>query len=178
VIYNQPRGLNDNSYGANAIGWGTKGHTFGNLTGSDHAEFIFKDKTGKIVMQFSIDYISAKSGTPSGFASLGPFGGDGDFTTGNPLNLLSFNTSLAKNLNDKGFCTAGNCTFSGVNLLVDSPPPTPDPSDDPYNVADQFDPWEFTNSYEMKISGLAFGTAGFGSVSVGELHNSPAKQCP
>ena len=36
-MYDQFPAPNDNSYGVNAVGWGTKGHTFGNLVGSDHA---------------------------------------------------------------------------------------------------------------------------------------------
>ena len=37
IKYDQFPAPNDNSYGVNAVGWGTKGHTFGNLVGCDHA---------------------------------------------------------------------------------------------------------------------------------------------
>ena len=39
IAYDQFPAPNDNSYGVNAVGWGTNGHTFGNLTGSDKAGF-------------------------------------------------------------------------------------------------------------------------------------------
>ena len=79
---------NDNSYGTNALWVGTpKGaHKFADLTGSDKAEFIFKDKNGKVVLDFFIDYITLNTAgivTPSGYSSLGAFDGDGKIVTGN-----------------------------------------------------------------------------------------------
>ena len=69
-----------------ATGWGSKGHKFSDLTGSDEATFQFTDKTGKVVLSFQEDYISqATSATfgdgvtihyPSGYGTLG-LGGDG-----------------------------------------------------------------------------------------------------
>ena len=80
IAYDQFPAPNDNSYGTNAVGWGR--HTFGfNLTGSDKAGFQVIRPDGTIVLSFNIDTISAKAGTPSGYASLGPFGGDGDIVT-------------------------------------------------------------------------------------------------
>ena len=172
VRYNQSRQINDNTDGVNAIGWGTKGHTFSNLTGSDKAEFKFTAAgSTSVALDFFLDYITAKAGTPSGYASLGPDGGDGSMVSGTRANLLSWNTSLAKNLNNTGFCVGLNCTYSGTNLLVDSP--AADANCNVTNAA--FAAWNFTNAYEMKISHLAFGSAGFGAVSVGLIHNSPPK---
>src|SRR5262249_5375717 len=72
---------NDNSYGQFDVGWGgANKHKFSDLTGSDHAEFIFKDKNGNVVLDFFLDYISqtaVTAATPSGYASLGVSGGDG-----------------------------------------------------------------------------------------------------
>jgi hypothetical protein len=181
VRYEQPLSLNDNSYGTNAIGWGSKGHTFSNLTGSDKAEFFVKDANGNVVLHFFLDYISQGtktpgSPTPSGYDSLGPFGGDGDFVSGNSQFLLSWNTSMAKNLNETGFCTGTppNCTVSGVNLLVNSPPAAAYPEPDP-----PFGAWDFTDAYEFTVSKFAFpNNTAVKNVSVGLIHNSPAKVCP
>src|SRR4029079_7446446 len=82
IKYDQFPAPNANSYGVNAVGWGSKGHTFGNLVGSDHAGFSVVNPSGTAVLDFNIDYISTKTGTPSGYASLGPFGGDGKVNIG------------------------------------------------------------------------------------------------
>ena len=66
----------DNTYGANAIGWGSTdaadpmdgmkkkkgGHTFGDLVGSDHVELLLTDGSGATVMDFKIDYVSVDAG--------------------------------------------------------------------------------------------------------------------
>src|SRR5262245_61294925 len=58
VAYEQDLSVNDNTYGTNAIGW-SGGHKFGDLTGSDKAEFRFKDANGNVVLDFYLDYVSA-----------------------------------------------------------------------------------------------------------------------
>ena len=174
---------NDNSYGTTAVGW-VKGHKFSDLTGSDHAEFIFKDSNGNIVLDFFLDYLSATAvtaQTPSGFATLGVSGGDGKLITGNAANILSFNTSLDENLNDHGFCSGGNCTVAGTNLLVNSPPTIcTDNTVACYTLppGSPFGAWNFTNSYTVTINKNAFGAAGFGSFEAGDIHNSPSKGTP
>jgi hypothetical protein len=136
IKYDQWPAPNDNTYGVNAVGWGTKGHTFGNLTGSDHAGFQVVDPTGAVKLDFAIDYLSAQTGTPSGYASLGPFGGDGRVNTGTltPADL-TWDTSLARNLNNLGYFASGvqvkgkpgtaGCPAANAagcaDLLVDSP---------------------------------------------------------
>ena len=173
VKYEQALNVQDNTYGANVIGWSTN-RGFNALVGSDKAKFTFKDKNGVVVLSFFMDYISAKTGTPSGYASLGPDGGDGSMVSpvGTRAYLLSFNTSEARNLNDNGYCSAPlSCTFAGVNLLVNSPP-----ASSSFVVSNPaFLNWNFVNTYEMKISAAAFGAAGFGTVEVSEVHNSPSK---
>jgi len=191
VTYDQFQALNDNSYGVNSVGWNNKQHKFQDLTGSDHAEFVFKDKAGNVVLDFYMDYISAVSGgikapkapkggspsptptitAPSGYASLGPYGGDGKLVSGNLANLIGFTSSEADNLNY--FATHGGLTQNGVNLTVDSPP-----ADANYNVANPaFAAWNFHNSYSVKISANAFAAGGgFGSVTIQNAHNSPQKK--
>jgi hypothetical protein len=38
-----------------------------------------------------------------------------------------------------------------------------------------FTNWDFKDSFEVTVSKAAFGTAGFGKVTIGEVHNSPSK---
>ena len=167
---------NDNSYGANSVGWLSKAHTFSSLVGSDKAEFILKDKNGNVVLDFFMDYISQKTGAAGGYATLGPDGGDGSMVSGNRAYLKSFTTSLTENL--KQFCTGTNCTVAGVNLLVDSPPTIcTDNTTACYALpaGSPFAAWSFTNSYTVVIAKEAFGAAGYGSVTIGTAHNSPGK---
>lgn len=112
---------NDNSYGVNAVGWGSHGHKFRDLVGSDKAGFAVK-QNGIVRLSFNVDYISAAAGTPSGYKSLGPFGGDGGIVTGTltPTDVM-FDTSLARNLNNTGYFSGGIQVGGDTNLLLDSP---------------------------------------------------------
>jgi hypothetical protein len=173
IRYDQNTGLNDNSYGTGAIGW-TNGHSFGNLTGSDKAEFILTDGLGTKVLDFFQDYITLQNAapfTPSHYASLGATGGDGSLVTGNSAWVMNPDSSLAKNLNK--FCVNAGCTtlVQGVALTVNSPA-----ADANYNTSNPFfNGWNFVDSFEVTVSHLAFGANGFGAVAVGLVHNSPAK---
>jgi hypothetical protein len=173
VRYDQSRGLNDNSYGVNRVSW-PRDHKFGDLVGSDKAQLKFTDATGKVVLDILVDYISTKAGTPSGYASLGVTGGEGKVNVGQAAWVLAADTSLAKNLNTLGLCVGGNCSGGGTNLLVNSPPTVGSSSYD-LPAGSPYTGWNFTNSYEVTISRLAFGSSSFGGVSVGEVHNSPPK---
>ena len=52
----------DNTYGTNASsGWGTQGHKFNDLLGSDQADFQFTDGKGNVVLDFVADYVSQGS---------------------------------------------------------------------------------------------------------------------
>jgi len=169
----QSRNLNDNAYGtpgAALAGW-TRGHTFGNLTGSDKAEFRFTNGSGAVVLDFFLDYISAATsktfpgcGTipyPSGYGTLGANGGDGRLVTGNINHILCASTSLTDNLNSplNGCCPSP--------YLVNSPSPEA-----------SFPNWNYVDSYTVTVSHDAFGTAGFGNVTIPDIHNSPAKTGP
>jgi len=168
VTFRQSRTLNDNVYGtpAPADGW-SGGHKFGDLTGSDKAEFRFTDSNGKVVLDFFLDYISAASSSvtpmgtisyPSGYGSLGPNGGDGSMVTGSKSNVLWWTTTLTDNLN------------SGLNGGFPSPytvnSPTPESS---------FPNWDYVDGFTVIVSKNAFGTASFGGVTIPYVHNSPAK---
>lgn len=165
VTLTQSRTLNDNVYGtpAPADGW-AGGHSFGNLTGSDKAEFRFTNGSGAVVLDFFLDYISAAtsktfpSGTvsyPSGYGTLGANGGDGSLVAGSLTNLLFATTSLTDNLNQAP-------AFYGYTVNS----PTPESS---------FPTWDYADTYTVIVSKNAFGAAGFGGVTIPNIHNSPAK---
>jgi hypothetical protein len=162
VTYQQ-FGINDNTYGSGSD-WG---HQFKSMLGSDKAQFIFTDGNGNVVLDFLCDYLTAASGTAAGYACLGATGGDGKLTTGDAAWILSATTSLAENLKTYAG-TAGYPTVGGINLWQNSPASNASP----------FGAWDFINSYTVVISKAAFGTAGFGSVAIGEVHNSPHRCGP
>jgi hypothetical protein len=146
IAYSQFPAPNDNSYGTNAVGW-PSGHTFNNLTGSDKAGFQIIRPNGTIAVSFNIDYITASTlnSPPSGYQSLGPFGGDGGIVVNSTPALvnngtqITWDTSFARDLNGPALwgatptwptptyftggvqtvCTAGT---NSANLLINSPP--------------------------------------------------------
>jgi hypothetical protein len=201
IVYDQFPAPNDNSYGVNAVGWGTKGHKFNDLVGSDHAGFALVDPGGTTQLDFNIDYITAETLSPapagySGYQSLGPFGGDGKVNVGslntdpNPATNpdISWDSSLARNLNTLGYCTAPlSCVHSGTNLLVDSPPVTDTSPNSTYQLANPGDfanGWDFHDTYFVTIKAAKLASLGFDintwkvQPNPDELHNSPAKPCP
>ncbi len=172
AIYDQLTTINDNSYGTNVVGWGSKTHTFSNLTGSDKAEFVFKNAAGTTVLDAFFDYITAKTGTPSGYDTLCATGGDGKVVTGGTY-IQGCSTSIAENLNTN--CKSGNCTVDSTNLLVNSPKTVSSTSYTLLNPSAYPYGWDFNVVYTVKVSGAAFGASGFGSVAVPSVHNSPPK---
>ena len=194
IVYDQFPAPNDNSYGVNAVGWGTRGHTFGNLTGSDHAGFQLVDGNGVVKLDFEIDYISAKTGTPSGYGSLGVTGGDGTLNLaadGQGAAGITGDSSMARNLNNLGYFVGGVQTpatmtaTNGTNLLVNSPR-TVNTTDD-YRLATPnpwANGWDFHDTYYVTISAARLASLGFNPQTwtvrpnPDKLHNSPAKPCP
>jgi hypothetical protein len=189
IVYDQFPAPNDNSYGANAVGWGTHGHKFSDLVGSDHAGFQLVDPSGVVKLDFNIDYLTAKTGTPSGYASLGPFGGDGKINVGTLTSSdVTFDSSLARNLNTLGYFSGGVQVVgnSVANLLLDSPPTLN--TTDSYTLtpaADAvFHDWNFHDTYFVTIKAAKLAALGFNPATwkvqpnLDELHNSPAKPCP
>jgi hypothetical protein len=159
VVFRQSRGLNDNVYGAPSVadGW-ANGHKFNDLVGSDEADFVFTDSHGKIVLNFQLDYISQSALYPSGYGSLGVTGGDGKMLVGAASNVLSYTTTLTDNLNQSP-------AFHG--FTVNSPSPE-----------SAFPTWDYVDGYTVVVSKNAFGSNGFGGVSIGYVHNSPSKNKP
>jgi hypothetical protein len=190
IIYDQFPAPNDNSYGVNAVGW-PSGHKFSDLVGSDHAGFQLVDQNGVVKLSFNIDYISQiTTGTvpPSGYASLGPFGGDGKILVGTltPADI-SYDSSLARNLNNVNIPGLFNAShvqqFGSVNVLVDSPPT--DALHQTYNNSDPaLAGWDFHDTYFVTIKAAKLASLGFDPTTwqvlpnLDQLHNSPAKPCP
>jgi hypothetical protein len=165
IVFDQFPAPNDNSYGVNAVGWGSHGHTFSNLVGSDHAGFQLKDPGGVVRLSFNIDYISANASAPSGYASLGPFGGDGSILVGSltPADI-AFTTSLANNLNNVNIPGLFNAShvqqFGSVNVLVNSPPT--DPAHQTYTNSDPaLTGWDFHDTYFVTIAAAKLASLGF-----------------
>ena len=159
VTFIQGTNVNDNTYGTNAIGWGATGHKLSDLTGSDQATFQFQNATGKVVLSFKLDYLSASALYPSGYGTLGVKGGDGGMIVGNASNVVSYSTSLTENLNKQPFL--GQLGKYKVN----SPG-----QNDPNRTQ-----WEYRMIYKVVVKGTAFGSVGFGRATLSDQHNSPAK---
>lgn len=185
IVYDQFPAPNDNSYGANAVGW-PNGHKFSDLVGSDHAGFMLVDPGGVTRLSFNVDYISANTAAPSGYASLGVLGGDGKMLVGTSSGITA-TTSLANNLNNiniPGLFNAAHVQqFGSVNLFVDSPPT--DAAHLTYAISDPtLAGWDFHDTYFVTISAAKLASLGFDRTTwqvlpnASQLHNSPAKPCP
>jgi hypothetical protein len=141
-------------------GMGMSGHTFMDLVGSDHAEIQLTDATGKVVLQFKLDYISQDPSRPSGYGCLGVTGGEGKVLVGSADWVVGWSTSLDRDLNERGY--ASYTTDSPATDANYTPnPATPD--------------WDYRVVYEAWISLAAFGTAGFGGATIAFVHASPSK---
>jgi hypothetical protein len=146
----------DNTYGTNAIGWGSKGHTFGNLTGSDHLILSLLDGNNVKKMETKLDYISASGG---GYDALGVTGGEGQMILGSSSDVLSATTSLDQNFNTYGYVLITNSPATDANYI---PNPT-------------YPNWIYDVWYEVEVRLSAFGSAGFGKVGITGVHASPSK---
>jgi len=162
VVFIQPVTLVDNTYGANSIGWGGdapsgKSHNFGDLKGSDKAQFTFTDGLGNVVLDVTMDYIDEDGGV---YSSGGVIDGDGDVHTGSAADVKAWGSSL-----DYSFNVLGHNTFT-----EDSPLSVPDYSDPPSAPG-----WIFEVIYEVQVDGALFAANGFGGVTIPIVHDSPNK---
>jgi hypothetical protein len=149
----------DNTYGVNAIGWGDKGHTFKDLWHSDHVALGILNGAGDTVFSGKLDLIHGTTATKSGYACLGPFGGEGAIFKGNASDIVSFGNSLDDNLN-----------YFGYNLQTDSPK-----TDENYKVNPDYPYWQYYVVYRLTIKRSAFGSSGFGKATMTSVHASPSK---
>jgi hypothetical protein len=153
IAFDQFPAFNDLSYGSNAVGW-LHGHKFSDLTNSDKAGFQILRPNNTVAVSFNVDLITASTlgSPPSGYKSLGPFGGDGSIVTNSSPPLTSdgttiqWDTAFARDLNGVqtpwgtysaptyftgGVQTIGTSGTNGTNLLVNSPPVDCSPPADP-----------------------------------------------
>ncbi|HTB73949.1 MAG TPA: hypothetical protein VK762_11930 [Polyangiaceae bacterium] len=138
---------------------GPGGHTFKDLVESDHAEFDLSDGAGRAVLSFDLDYISADSSAPSGYATLGVSGGDGKMLSGDSTAIVYASTSLARDLNACG----------------DSSYTTDSPATDSTYTANPLAPnWDYRVVYDVWVKSSAFA-AGFGEATIPYVHASPSK---
>ncbi len=146
IFYTQnARNINDNTYGTWAqAGWGTGGHTLGDLALTDKTEFIFYDENGNIKLDFFADYVSTITPTaqyPGGYHSCGflatcPDGSASDgsivinntgFSNDQLASLISIESSEAYNINHYTPTVGGSTTvdcgsYGTVDLTQNSPP--------------------------------------------------------
>ncbi len=157
----------DNTYGVNAIGWGTRGHTFKDLVGSDHAQLSLFDAGKTMVSQFNLDYITADSSAACGYGCLGVSGGEGGMLVGDAKYILAATTSLDRDLNGCGYCKSAACNG---DCTVDSPA-----TDKLYTPSASTPKWDYRVVYEVWVAAGVFGSNGFGGASITFVHASPSK---
>jgi hypothetical protein len=152
----------DNTFGTGSIGWPhRRGHTFlKDLIKSDHAELMASNAMGDEVVRFKLDYVSADPSAKSGYGSLGVRGGDGKMISGDPAWILAWNTSISRNMNERGY----------ASYTVDSPA-----TDASYTPNPSAPDWDYRVVYEAWIDLAAFGSSGFGDASIESVHASPSK---
>lgn len=193
----------DNTYGANAsAGWlngeKAKGHTFKDLTGSDHLDLLLTNGNGETVIELGEDYIHSltdegpkpggpkagpgektgtggSSGNGCGYATLGVRGGEGEMLSGDASSVLAVSTSIDRNLNACGYCSNAACTAGDTgegegDCTVNSPA-----TDESYTQNVLTPGWNYAVVYEVWIDLDAFGSAGFGQAYVTYVHASPSK---
>jgi hypothetical protein len=150
----------DNTYGTNTIGW-SNGHTFSNLTGSDHLQLALYDGANVKKMEFKMDYLTASTAAdaPSGYKSLGVIGGEGRMLLGSATDVVDVTTSLDENFNTYGYVLTTNSP--ATNSLY-----APNPS---------YPNWIYDVWYQCTIKLSAFGSAGFGIPLISWIHASPSK---
>jgi hypothetical protein len=139
---------------------GKGGHTFQDLLGSDHAELQLLDANGAVSMRFKLDYISESDEAASGYASLGVSGGEGKLIVGEPEWVLATATSIERNLE-----------ACGLDSFTESSPAT----DAAYTPNASATDWDYRVAYEIWVASDAFGSVGFGSALIENVHASPSK---
>ncbi len=155
------KGFNDNSYNTNIHSSWPGGHSFDDLLESDMQQLRIENSCNEVVVDASMDYID---GPPYHAAYLTPSGYDSDMDStesiknsinGGDWTKFAYKTSLVSNLNDFGYCVAGDCSAGGTDLLVDSPPWLDEPN---YIPTATYSQWEYSLMWEMRIDRTVFET--------------------
>jgi VCBS repeat-containing protein len=162
------RNYADNTYGVNKLAdWGNKKRDFKAVYNSDFGQLAFYDANGSKKIDFKIDLLTAKSGTPSGYGTLGVSGGDGGMVSGSASNIVALSTSMDLNMNAFGYVT----TASNSPLKSYSPA-----TNSSYATNATYPLWIWDMWYEATVKASTFGTAGFGYPRLNALHASPPKK--
>jgi hypothetical protein len=172
----------DNSYGTHKHStWAGQGHAFGDLVESDKQRLWLINTCGELVIDVSMDILQCSfGGEPSGCGvSLDVGESSKNFINGDDWTKMSFDTSLAANLNDYGHCSGGSCNGGSVDLKSTSPPWSDEPN---YVPSSEYSDWEYSLIWEMRFDPTVFETAtcpdgrllGHATIPI-ELHASPPK---
>ena len=121
---------------------------------------IFSDADGVDVLDIKMDYISETDSIVSGYDTLGVTDGNGKVVMGQAEHVLRVQTSLANNLNERGYDA-----FS-----QDSPA-----TDQNYAPSAEAPDWDYRVVYEVWLDHDAFADVGFGAVRLELVHASPSK---
>jgi hypothetical protein len=111
-------------------------------------------------MHFKLDYISESNEAASGYASLGVSGGEGKLIVGEPEWVLATATSIERNLE-----------ACGLSSFIEDSPAT----DAAYTPNASASDWDYRVAYEIWVASDAFGSVGFGSALIENVHASPSK---
>jgi hypothetical protein len=183
-------GFVDNSYGTSRHSSWPAGHSFFDLAESDLQQLQLINVCGEDVIDAIMDYVDGPAGSGPNYATPSFYDVNMDatesvkvFINGGDWGKFAYKTSIVYNLNDLGFCAAGDCSGSppgdGTDLLVDSPPWADEPN---YIPASPYNGWEYRALYEMRVDRTVFQTpacaqgtpAAVGADPV-QLHASPSK---
>ncbi len=138
--------------------------------GSDKGQVILRDANGTVIFDVTADYVDDNLSTVSGYGSAGVTDGEGSVAVGN-ASQVAVETSMGYNLNR--FCT------SFVQLFGQRRGPFPDLSAGQRRLhPGQCSLYGLAVPLSVRISALivaAFGSAGFGSVTINNVHISPNK---
>ncbi|MDG5815929.1 hypothetical protein QA601_12630 [Chitinispirillales bacterium ANBcel5] len=157
VIFNPH--FTDNTYGTGSVGWG-RNRPFHNVVTSNHVRLAATNNDGDTAFYGELDQIHKKGvNNESGYAALGPFGGDGDLIIGDPDHILSYGTSTCDNIN-----------YHGYHLFENSPQ-----TDESFTPNPDYPNWEYLVVYRLSLDPEAFGESGFRDVQMTHVHSSPAK---
>ncbi|MBN1314765.1 MAG: hypothetical protein JXA42_04835 [Anaerolineales bacterium] len=177
--------FNDASYGVNDhYTWEPKGghHNFSDLQVSDMQRLDLENSCGEMVVDVGMDLLDTDSSTPSGYGPDNELNsGDSDpvYINGGNWSLFSYDTSLAANLNDHGYCIGGNCNVLDLNVTAESPYWF---DEENYIPAAPYGDWEYDLVWELRIHRDVFettacpqgGILGVATTPI-ELHASPSK---
>ena len=166
-----PTWLVDNSYGTTgSVGWGAaapsgKDHKFQELTGSDNAQFVFRN-AGGIVFDVTVDY----------------FEGTGHHGENPPYNTAA-EFSVATGLTTDVLAGSSAMVYNWVTFGEDYPGYFGKDANSPWAHLDysHSDPagWAYDVTYEFQIAGSVFGEAvdltRMDFVSIPVIHASPNK---